>query len=345
MRLSGGSREGSSTKGDMSVFLAFFGLEEEGGRVEEVRMGIKFRAAALALFLWRTSAMRSQKLLLRDMTTEMDGVKCGRRFSAYGKEPPVHAVAYSNLLCTRRIFRPSAGLPEEIMRALHSIQASGVCSSLPCRRNPNLLPTRSVSVSTVKSDVDEEFSSAGPLNRRRLILLRHAESILPDRFLRDHDRPLSKIGKADAMSISRRLQQMGWIPELILSSDANRTKETLKVMQEYAKEISLAEVHFIPSFYSIASMDGQTAEHLQKVICQYSRDDMLTVMCMGHNRGWEEAASMFCGSSIELKTCNAALLEATGKSWNENFCYLIGGVFVFGAVKPAQKIILDSLLG
>ena len=38
---------------------------------------------------------------------------------------------------------------------------------------------------------------------------------------------------------------------------------------------------------------------------------------MGHNRGWEEAASMFTGASIELKTCNAALLEATGKSWEE----------------------------
>lgn len=38
---------------------------------------------------------------------------------------------------------------------------------------------------------------------------------------------------------------------------------------------------------------------------------------MGHNRGWEEAASMLTGASIELKTCNAALLEATGKSWDE----------------------------
>lgn len=38
---------------------------------------------------------------------------------------------------------------------------------------------------------------------------------------------------------------------------------------------------------------------------------------MGHNRGWEEAASMFCGVSVELKTCNAALLEADGKSWEE----------------------------
>jgi hypothetical protein len=38
---------------------------------------------------------------------------------------------------------------------------------------------------------------------------------------------------------------------------------------------------------------------------------------MGHNRGWEEAASMFSGASVELKTCNAALLETAGKSWNE----------------------------
>lgn len=38
---------------------------------------------------------------------------------------------------------------------------------------------------------------------------------------------------------------------------------------------------------------------------------------MGHNRGWEEAASIFSGAPIELKTCNAALLEATGKSWEE----------------------------
>jgi hypothetical protein len=38
---------------------------------------------------------------------------------------------------------------------------------------------------------------------------------------------------------------------------------------------------------------------------------------MGHNKGWEEAASMFSGDSVVLETCNAALLEAAGKSWVE----------------------------
>jgi hypothetical protein len=57
-----------------------------------------------------------------------------------------------------------------------------------------------------------------------------------------------------------------------------RTKETLKILQEHVQGLSQAVVHFIPSFYSIAAMDGQTAEHLQTAICEYSSDEILTVM-------------------------------------------------------------------
>lgn len=96
--------------------------------------------------------------------------------------------------------------------------------------------------------------------------------------MRDHDRPLSRTGQADAIEVSQKLQKLGWIPELILSSDAVRTRETLKIMQEQVKGFLEAEVHFISSFYSIAAMDGQTAEHLQKAICNFSRDEILTVM-------------------------------------------------------------------
>lgn len=122
---------------------------------------------------------------------------------------------------------------------------------------------------------------------------------------------------------------------LFWGSDAVRTRETLQIMQERVESFLEAKVHFISSFYSIAAMDGQTAEHLQNAICKYSRDEILTVMCMGHNRGWEEAASMFTGASIELKTCNAALLEATGRSWEEAFALAgLGGWKLQGIVKP-----------
>lgn len=62
------------------------------------------------------------------------------------------------------------------------------------------------------------------------------------------------------------------------SSDAKRTRETLKLMQEQVSGFSEAEVHFVSSFYSIAAMDGQTADHLQQVICDYSRNEIVTVM-------------------------------------------------------------------
>ncbi|KAF8035065.1 hypothetical protein BT93_C1175 [Corymbia citriodora subsp. variegata] len=210
------------------------------------------------------------------------------------------------------------------------------------RRNPgSLLARRSLVVETAEGRVasaeeDEAPSSSESAAPRRLILLRHAKSSWSDRSLRDHDRPLSKTGQDDAVKIAHKLHQLGWIPKLILLSDAVRTRETLRIMQERVESFLEAEVRFISSFYSIAAMDGQTAEHLQEAICKYSRDEILTVMCMGHNRGWEEAASMFTGASIELKTCNAALLEATGRSWEEAFALAgLGGWKLQGIVKPS----------
>ncbi|XP_022132392.1 uncharacterized protein LOC111005263 [Momordica charantia] len=201
-------------------------------------------------------------------------------------------------------------------------------------RNPIQWPSAVIQTAEGQAATEEADSQSESV-ARRLILLRHARSSWQKLSLRDHDRPLSKDGKADAIKIARKLQELNWIPELILSSDAKRTRETLKIMQNEVSSFSEAEVHLISSFYSIAAMDGQTAEHLQQVICNYSRNEIITVMCMGHNRGWEEAASMFSGSSIELKTCNAALLEASGKSWDEAFALAgLGGWKLHGIVKP-----------
>ncbi|KAI3850283.1 hypothetical protein MKX03_028839 [Papaver bracteatum] len=212
-------------------------------------------------------------------------------------------------------------------------------SSLVIEQKSNT--TSTTSTSTVeevdKQQKEEETSNSSSKSvSRRLILLRHAQSSWKDRSLRDHNRPLSDDGRVDAITVSNKLQQLGWLPQLILSSDATRTRETLKIMQEQVKSFLEAEVHFISSFYSIAAMDGQTADHLQQAICQYSKDEIFTVMCMGHNRGWEEAASMLSGTAIELKTCNAALLEATGKSWEEAFALAgLGGWNLHGIVKPS----------
>lgn len=114
-----------------------------------------------------------------------------------------------------------------------------------------------------------------------------------------------------------------------------RTRETLFIMGQHTPQFLDADVHFFGSFYSVAAMDGQTAQHLQLTICKHAKDDIFTVMCIGHNRGWEEAASFLSGTSIELKTANAALLETQGNSWQEAFDVAgIGGWTFSGIVKP-----------
>ncbi|XP_074303045.1 uncharacterized protein At3g52155, chloroplastic isoform X2 [Silene latifolia] len=180
--------------------------------------------------------------------------------------------------------------------------------SLPCKKS---IGTRCLSLALENPQGSTMKDSILDSDSRRLILLRHAESAWNNFSLKDHDRPLSAVGRAAAANVAHKLQQLGWVPKLILCSDATRTKETLSIMQE------------------------QTSEHLQEMICKFSSDDIFTVMCMGHNKGWEEAASTFTASVIELKTCNAALLEAKGKSWEEAFTSAgLGGWKLHGIVTP-----------
>ena len=58
-----------------------------------------------------------------------------------------------------------------------------------------------------------------------------------------------------------------------------------------------AETHFRGSLYTIAALDGMTRKHLQNVIVDACRQSMHEcVLCLGHNKGWEEAATSFAVS-------------------------------------------------
>ncbi|KAF5931232.1 hypothetical protein HYC85_032105 [Camellia sinensis] len=73
--------------------------------------------------------------------------------------------------------------------------------------------------------------------------------------------------------------------------------------------------------------------------------ELILSRCMGHNRGWEEAASMFLGTSIELKTCNAALLEATGKCAVIAFLLVGSKQLFYYSLQAAAKIMMKKKKG
>ena len=60
----------------------------------------------------------------------------------------------------------------------------------------------------------------------RLILIRHAKSSWNDPFADDHARALNKRGRASATAIGAWMAQEGYLPDIVLCSDAARTQQT-----------------------------------------------------------------------------------------------------------------------
>ena len=184
----------------------------------------------------------------------------------------------------------------------------------------------------------------------RMIVLRHSDSCTQDADLRDHDRPLTSWGRTAASKLCSELVSKGWAePDLVLCSASTRSRETLGEMMRTHTPLSMAETHFMGSLYAFAAMDGLTADHLRETVSSLvekdggSDDRVRTVMVIGHNKGWEEAATDFAGESVRLGVANAALLEFAGEgagTWAEAFdqnAWKLAHVAQHGLAEPEKE--------
>lgn len=137
--------------------------------------------------------------------------------------------------------------------------------------------------------------------------MRHAKSAWDTEAPSDHARPLNRRGRHDAPRIGQRLAELQWQPQLVLSSDSQRTHETFRLLCEGLGQD--VQVRFLPSLYSSGTED--LATELSGVA-----DDITSVLALGHNPGWEDAVEWLSGQSVRLTTANAALLEGSGSSWS-----------------------------
>ncbi len=144
--------------------------------------------------------------------------------------------------------------------------------------------------------------------RRRLIVMRHAKSSWKDGSLTDHQRPLNERGRKAAARIARTLGELGWLPRRVLSSDAERTRQTLQRMNS-ALDTPLAH-ELLPSLYLGGLGDLQAA-------VSACPDDLASVLVLGHNPGSESSVAWLTGTAVQMTTANAALLEGEGPTWAE----------------------------
>jgi phosphohistidine phosphatase len=145
-----------------------------------------------------------------------------------------------------------------------------------------------------------------PQMHRRLIVLRHAKSDWNTNAGSDHERPLNGRGQRDAPRIGEHLQQRGWVPAAVISSDATRTRETWQRMKQALG--GEPEVSFTRSLYLAGPPEVRAALAMLD-------DAVSTAMVIGHNPGWEDVVSALCEVRVRITTCNAALLVIQAPTW------------------------------
>jgi len=111
----------------------------------------------------------------------------------------------------------------------------------------------------------------------RLLLLRHAKSSHKDTSLVDFERPLAKRGRKDCRRMAKWLKSEGLIPDLIISSPAERTRQTT---ERICKQIDypLENVQWEDSVYDA------TTRTLLKLLTDVP-EEIETVMIVGHHEG------------------------------------------------------------
>lgn len=155
-------------------------------------------------------------------------------------------------------------------------------------------------------------------------MMRHAESepvasTSSGGTTRDHDRCISARGAEEARDVALQLRDAGWIPEVLIASNATRSRQTLEELRRQIPALEDADAHFLGSLYTVSQLDGQCQSHIANVVATEASLQHTCVLCLGHNKGWEEAASGWAGQHVDLDNCNAALLETEAESWTKAF--------------------------
>lgn len=142
---------------------------------------------------------------------------------------------------------------------------------------------------------------------KKLILVRHAKSSWEYNVI-DHERPLKKRGINDAQIISKDLITNFLDVDLVLSSDAMRTKSTASI---FISNLNINEEIFTLN-HDLYDFSG---ENLVKTIKQ-CHDKINCLMVFGHNHAITTFVNTFGDKYIDnVPTCGVVIIEFEINSW------------------------------
>ena len=146
---------------------------------------------------------------------------------------------------------------------------------------------------------------------KKLVIIRHAKAADPLAGMADFDRPLTDKGKADAEIMGLVLGNLGYQPDLIISSPARRTRQT-------AKRIARGTGYDENSILFPENMYHCTPSIIEQIVSALV-PSVKTVIVVGHNPGITEFAhdldpALRIG---HLPTCGTVVTEVSTDLWSD----------------------------
>jgi phosphohistidine phosphatase len=137
-----------------------------------------------------------------------------------------------------------------------------------------------------------------------LYLLRHADAGDPMAWPGDDaERPLSPKGKRQARRLGSLLADIGWKPDVILTSPKVRAAQTARLVGQ-AVEVKPADEARLASSFDVGDIQAMLGSH----------PDAKRVVLVGHDPDFSSVASTLTGAAIELRKGAIVRIDLPGSA-------------------------------
>jgi phosphohistidine phosphatase len=143
---------------------------------------------------------------------------------------------------------------------------------------------------------------------KTLFLLRHAKSSWENSNLTDFERPLNKRGLNAAPFMGEKILYNRFQIDLILSSPAERARQTTILVKETA--LINSTIQYDRRIYEAG------ARQLLEVVSETNKDKN-SIMLVGHNPGMEQLVEILTGETQTMPTAALAVIDLRIKRWKE----------------------------
>jgi len=163
---------------------------------------------------------------------------------------------------------------------------------------------------------------------KNLLLMRHGKSSWKNENLTDHERPLKKRGRKDSKLMAMEIENRDIIPDLILASTAQRTRETVEVIIDTL-------YHNIELIYSDELYMGGPQDFIN--VLKQQAKDYNTVMIVAHNPGLAIFLEFFGVEIKSLPTAALGYLVLAIDDWQNISLETMGELIRFWTPKELKK--------